>query len=41
MKVILNWLKEYVDITVSLPELVERLTMAGLDTAIEESTGSG
>src|SRR5262245_12613025 len=31
MKVPLSWLREYVDITVPVPELVERLTLAGLE----------
>ena len=29
MKVPLSWLKDYVDITVSVKELAERLTLAG------------
>jgi phenylalanyl-tRNA synthetase beta chain len=33
MKVPLNWLREYVPLTASLPELVERLTLAGLEVA--------
>ncbi len=40
MKATLNWLREYVDITIPLPELVNKLTMAGLETEIEEVTGS-
>ncbi len=39
MKVSLKWLKEYVDITVPLPELAERLTMAGLEVGGTEATG--
>lgn len=31
MKVSLNWLKEYVDITLPLDDLADRLTMAGLE----------
>ena len=31
MKVPLKWLREYVPITVGIPELVERLTLAGLE----------
>jgi phenylalanyl-tRNA synthetase beta chain len=31
MKVPLNWLREYVDITLPVPQLVERLTLAGLE----------
>jgi phenylalanyl-tRNA synthetase beta chain len=33
MKVPLNWLREYVPITVGIPELVDRLTLAGLEVA--------
>jgi phenylalanyl-tRNA synthetase beta chain len=33
MKVPLSWLREYVDITISIPELVERMTLAGLEVA--------
>src|SRR3974377_1159631 len=33
MKVPLNWLSEYVDITLPSPQLVERLTFAGLEVA--------
>jgi phenylalanyl-tRNA synthetase beta chain len=33
MKVPLSWLREYVDITVPVPELVERMTLAGLEVA--------
>jgi len=39
MKVPLSWLKDYVDITVSLEELVERLTLAGLEVAAVERIG--
>ena len=36
MKVPLSWLKDYVDITISLEELAYTLTMAGLEVeAIE------
>jgi phenylalanyl-tRNA synthetase beta chain len=31
MKLPVSWLKEYVDLTISIPELVERLTLAGLE----------
>src|SRR4051812_18073328 len=31
MKVPLSWLREYVDLTLAVPELVERLTLAGLE----------
>jgi phenylalanyl-tRNA synthetase beta chain len=33
MKVPLGWLREYVEITIPLPKLIERLTMAGLEVA--------
>jgi phenylalanyl-tRNA synthetase beta chain len=39
MKVSLNWLKEYVDITVPLAELAEKLTMAGFEVGGMETTG--
>jgi len=31
MKVLLSWVKDFVDIDLSLPELAHRLTMAGLE----------
>jgi phenylalanyl-tRNA synthetase beta chain len=31
MKVPISWLKDFVDITIPLPELASRLTMAGLE----------
>lgn len=31
MKVPLSWLRDYVELTISVPELVERLTLAGLE----------
>ena len=31
MKVVLSWIKEFVDINLSLPELARLLTMAGLE----------
>lgn len=31
MKLPVSWLKEYVDLTISLPELVDKLTLAGLE----------
>ena len=40
MKVSLNWLKEYVDITLPLADLAERLTMAGLEVKGVEVIGS-
>jgi phenylalanyl-tRNA synthetase beta chain len=39
MKVPISWLKEYVDIAVSLEELAERLTLAGLEVASVERIG--
>ena len=39
MKVPLSWLKEYVDITLPLPELAERMTLAGLE--VESITQMG
>jgi phenylalanyl-tRNA synthetase beta chain len=39
MKVSLRWLKDYVDIDISPPDLADRLTMAGLEVdAVEEYT---
>jgi phenylalanyl-tRNA synthetase beta chain len=39
MKVPVSWLKDYVDITVSLDDLVERLTLAGLEVAAVDRIG--
>jgi len=39
MKVPLSWLKDYVDITVTLDELAERLTLAGLEVETIERIG--
>ncbi len=39
MKVPLNWLREYVDITVSRTDLAEKLTMAGLEVKGTEVVG--
>ena len=39
MKVPLSWLKDYVDITVPLPELARRLTLAGLEVENIEYIG--
>jgi phenylalanyl-tRNA synthetase beta chain len=39
MKVPISWLKKYVDITISLDELAERLTLAGLEVASLERIG--
>ena len=41
MKVGLNWLKDYVDIKVSVPELVHLLTMAGLEVERATPVGEG
>jgi len=39
MKISLNWLNEYVKVDLSLPELLERLTMIGLVTEKAEEVG--
>jgi phenylalanyl-tRNA synthetase beta chain len=39
MKVSLNWLKDYVDITMPLPDLAERLTLAGLEVGNIDKIG--
>ncbi|HFD39353.1 MAG TPA: phenylalanine--tRNA ligase subunit beta, partial [Anaerolineae bacterium] len=39
MKVPISWLKEYVDITLPLEELTERLTLAGLEVAAVDQIG--
>ena len=39
MKVPLSWLKEYVDITLPLVELAERLTMAGFEVEVVQVIG--
>jgi phenylalanyl-tRNA synthetase beta chain len=39
MKVPISWLKDYVDITVPLDELAERLTLAGLEVAAIDRIG--
>ncbi|MBI5961000.1 MAG: phenylalanine--tRNA ligase subunit beta [Chloroflexi bacterium] len=33
MKVPISWLKDYVDLTISIEELIERLTLAGMEVA--------
>jgi phenylalanyl-tRNA synthetase beta chain len=33
MKIPLSWLRDYVDVTLAVPQLVERLTLAGLEVA--------
>ena len=33
MRVPISWLKEFVDVPVSVPELADRLTFAGLEVA--------
>jgi phenylalanyl-tRNA synthetase beta chain len=40
MKVPLSWLKEYVEIALPLPELAERMTLAGLEIAAIEQIGA-
>jgi phenylalanyl-tRNA synthetase beta chain len=40
MRVPLSWLKEYVDITLPLEELAERMTLAGLEVASIERIGA-
>nr|MBC7245433.1 phenylalanine--tRNA ligase subunit beta [Chloroflexota bacterium] len=40
MRVPLSWLKEYVDIVLPLPELAERMTLAGLEVAAIEQIGA-
>ena len=39
MKVPVSWLKDYVDIEISLDELAERLTMAGNEVESIDRTG--
>jgi phenylalanyl-tRNA synthetase beta chain len=39
MKLSLNWLKDYIDPKLSTDELIERLTMAGLEVEAVESVG--
>ncbi len=39
MRVSLNWLKDYVDIDISPPDLAERLTMAGLEVETLDPVG--
>jgi phenylalanyl-tRNA synthetase beta chain len=40
MRVPISWLKDYVDITIPLEELAERLTMAGLEVGAIEELGA-
>lgn len=40
MRVPLSWLKDFVDITVSIDDLIQRLTMAGLEVASVEHIGA-
>ena len=40
MKVPISWLRDYVDITMDIEELAERMTLAGLEVASIEHTGS-
>ncbi len=39
MRVPLSWLKDYVDITIGIEELAERLTLAGLEVKVIEYYG--
>ena len=39
MKVPLGWLRDYVDLTLPVPQLVERLTLAGLEVASVRAIG--
>ncbi len=39
MRVPLSWLKDYVDITLSVDDLVHRMTMAGLEVSSVEQIG--
>ncbi len=39
MRVPISWLKDYVDITIPIPELAERLTLAGLEVETIEYIG--
>ncbi|MGD9146201.1 MAG: phenylalanine--tRNA ligase subunit beta, partial [Anaerolineae bacterium] len=39
MKVPISWLREYVDITIPLDDLAERLTLAGLEVGAIEQIG--
>lgn len=41
MRVPLNWLKDYVDVTLPVAELAGRLTMAGMEVCEIEETGGG
>jgi phenylalanyl-tRNA synthetase beta chain len=40
MRIPLSWLGDYVDITLPIPELAERMTLAGLEVAAIEEIGS-
>jgi len=39
MRVPISWMKEYIDLPVSIPDLAERLTLAGLEVASVEYLG--
>ena len=41
MKVPVSWLKDYVDITVPIEELAERMTLAGLNGGYDPDEWSG
>lgn len=40
MRVPISWLKDYVDITIAIAELAERMTLAGLEVAAIERVGA-
>src|SRR5512137_1917161 len=40
MKVPLNWLREYVDLVLPVPELAERMTLAGMEVETIEHVGA-
>ena len=40
MKVPLKWLREFVDITLPVPELAERMTLAGMEVETIEYSGA-
>jgi phenylalanyl-tRNA synthetase beta chain len=41
MRISLNWLRDYVDLSVPVDELAHRLTMAGLEVSAVETLGAG
>ena len=40
MKVPISWLRDYIEITMAIEELAERMTLAGLEVASIEHIGS-